>query len=70
VARILRATPGLRDVHLVALSGCCSAEDRDEAARAGFELHLAKPVDPDLLGRMLAGLAPERSRSAMAGLPE
>jgi CheY-like chemotaxis protein len=39
---------------LVALTGYGLAEDRDRARRAGFDLHLVKPVDWPSLRRMLA----------------
>ena len=61
VARAIRATPGLRDIHLIALSGFGTPEDKEEALRAGFEAHLTKPVDPAGLGPMLAGMEPVRA---------
>jgi PAS domain S-box-containing protein len=58
VARALRGEPGTAGVLLVALSGYALPEDRQRALEAGFDRHLAKPVDPDDLTRMLA--APPR----------
>jgi PAS domain S-box-containing protein len=49
VARTLRSDGPLRDTRLVALSGYAQAEDRQRARDAGFDAHLAKPVDPDEL---------------------
>jgi signal transduction histidine kinase len=54
VARTLRADPRLRSTFLVALSGYAQAEDRDRAAKAGFDAHLAKPAPLDQLDRLLA----------------
>jgi CheY-like chemotaxis protein len=58
VAQTLRATPGLAHVHLVALTGFCTPEDLEQAARAGFDAHLTKPVDPAALGPFIARIAP------------
>lgn len=54
VARQLKDTlpPGSR-TRLVALTGYCQAEDRRLAREAGFSFHLAKPVDPGELRRVL-----------------
>jgi two-component system, sensor histidine kinase len=53
VARRLRAALGHR-VTLVALTGYGQSEDRRRTAEAGFDAHLVKPVDPDVLTRALA----------------
>ena len=39
---------------LVALTGWGQAEDKKRAADAGFDEHMTKPVDPDLLSRVIA----------------
>jgi CheY-like chemotaxis protein len=49
----------LRDLHaggvrLVALSGYGQPEDVRAATEAGFERHVTKPADPDILERLLA----------------
>jgi signal transduction histidine kinase len=44
VARRLRAEPGLRGLLLVALSGWVQPDDRARSREAGFDHHLAKPV--------------------------
>lgn len=54
LARKLRAERGLDDTLLVAITGWGQASDREEALRAGFDHHLTKPVDPTLLGGLLA----------------
>jgi CheY-like chemotaxis protein len=53
VARRLRAQLGDR-VTLVALTGYGQTEDRRRTSEAGFDAHLVKPVDPDVLTRALA----------------
>ena len=54
VARRIRASPGGAAMMLVALTGYGQAEDRERALASGFQAHLVKPVDLDLLGRLLA----------------
>jgi PAS domain S-box-containing protein len=54
VARAFRADPSLRATALVALSGYALPEDRQRAAEAGFDRHLAKPASPDAIERVLA----------------
>ena len=53
VARRLRANLATRGVHLVAITGWGSAEDKDAAKQAGFDHHLLKPVAPEDLERVL-----------------
>ncbi len=54
VARRIRQTPGLgENVLLVALTGYGQPEDLEGTRRAGFDHHLTKPVDPELLQRLL-----------------
>ncbi len=66
VAKRMRADPALRSTPLLALSGYAAAADLERAAEAGFDRHLAKPVDLDELEQILhevtAGL-PQRDRS-------
>ena len=48
--RELRSRPGLETVPAIALTGYASQTDAKAAISAGFDLHLAKPIDPsDLL---------------------
>jgi PAS domain S-box-containing protein len=53
VARRIRRSLG-EDVRLVALTGYGQAEDRRRTREAGFDLHLVKPVDPEVLGPLLS----------------
>ena len=55
VARRIRADPSSSAVLLLALSGSGEPEDRSAALAAGFDHHLVKPVDPDLLRQLLEG---------------
>jgi DNA-binding response OmpR family regulator len=56
VARKLRARHS-EGITLVALTGWGQESDRKRALEAGFDYHLTKPVDPEALNRLLAGVA-------------
>ena len=55
VARGIREStfPWAKWVRLIALTGYGRDADRDEALGAGFDCHLVKPVDPQVLARRL-----------------
>jgi PAS domain S-box-containing protein len=61
LARRIRATRRGRELLLVALTGWGQADDKKRAIDSGFDEHLTKPVDPDLLTRVL-----HNTRSAAA----
>jgi CheY-like chemotaxis protein len=42
----------------VALTAYASAEDRERALAAGYDAHIAKPVDADELGAIVSRIAP------------
>lgn len=46
-----------REMPAVALTAYATVEDRDRALDAGFQVHLAKPIDPEALVRSIAGAA-------------
>jgi CheY-like chemotaxis protein len=54
VASAIRRVDALRSCRLVALSGYAQPEDRRRAVDAGFDVHLAKPADVEVLRAMLA----------------
>lgn len=56
VAESLRADPEFASVYLVALTGFSQEDDRRRAARAGFDYHLAKPIDIAQFQHLLADL--------------
>lgn len=56
-AERIRARGGVQPV-LVALTGWGQEEDRRRTSAAGFDLHLVKPVDPDALIELIAGIQP------------
>jgi CheY-like chemotaxis protein len=53
VARLLRADPAFNGTRLIALTGWGQDTDRARSSKAGFDLHLVKPVDPAELRRVL-----------------
>jgi DNA-binding NarL/FixJ family response regulator len=54
VARQIRARADTRDLRLVALTGYGTDADRVKSRAAGFDVHLAKPVDPQALDALIA----------------
>ena len=52
-AREMRSNPWAEDVTLVALTGWGGDMDRQRAHEAGFDRHLTKPVEPDVLEALL-----------------
>jgi signal transduction histidine kinase/DNA-binding response OmpR family regulator len=58
VARRLRQLPQIRQARLVALTGYGQPSDRQRGRDAGFDEHLLKPVDPALLGELIARAPP------------
>jgi signal transduction histidine kinase/ActR/RegA family two-component response regulator len=63
-ARRLRLVLGDRAPRvLVALSAFASPGDHERSARAGFDRHIAKPVDPLMLVRLLADMLGRRTRA-------
>ncbi|TWO71996.1 response regulator [Caenimonas sedimenti] len=64
VARGLRAQEESRDALLIALTGYGEAESRTRSAEAGFDFHMVKPADVNLLLSMIAD--PRQARRAEA----
>ncbi|GAC1527932.1 MAG: hypothetical protein NVS2B4_05600 [Ramlibacter sp.] len=60
VANQLRSQPASRDALLIALTGYGEAESRSRSAQAGFDFHMVKPADVNLLLQMIAN--PQESR--------
>ncbi|HET8947048.1 MAG TPA: PAS domain S-box protein, partial [Candidatus Polarisedimenticolia bacterium] len=56
VARHIRRQEWGKDIVLMAVTGWGQQEDRRRTLEAGFDHHLVKPVDPDLLASLLASL--------------
>jgi CheY-like chemotaxis protein len=60
VARTLRQRSAFSDTFIVSLSGHCQESDYRLAQEAGCDLHLAKPVEPEILRRLLDTPLPQR----------
>jgi len=56
LARAIRATPDGGGIRLIALTGYGQPEDRRKAVDAGFDAHVAKPVDPGALSELIVSL--------------
>jgi PAS domain S-box-containing protein len=53
VCRRLRRMPELAEARVVAVTGWGQDADRRRSAEAGFDQHLVKPADPDVVRRLL-----------------
>jgi PAS domain S-box-containing protein len=60
VCRRLRERPWGKDLCLIALTGWGQEEDRQRSQEAGFDTHLVKPVDHDLLLKLIDSLPARR----------
>jgi CheY-like chemotaxis protein len=60
VARALHRMPGVVRPVLIAMSGLSSAEEKRRCAEAGFDIHLTKPVDPEVFERLSSLLTAAR----------
>jgi CheY-like chemotaxis protein len=54
IARLIRQTPELSNVRLIAVTGYGQRQDRERSRDAGFDDHLVKPVQFDSLVETLA----------------
>ncbi|MEJ6023289.1 hybrid sensor histidine kinase/response regulator [Ramlibacter sp. PS4R-6] len=64
VANRLRSQPQSRDALLIALTGYGEAESRSRSVQAGFDFHMVKPADVNLLLTMLSDPAKMRRAEA------
>jgi len=56
LAETLRAIPGYESVPLVAVTGYSMYDDRERSLRSGFNAHLTKPIDPNVLFQLIERL--------------
>jgi PAS domain S-box-containing protein len=54
VAQELRKRPGMAKALLIALTGYGQEEDKRRSQQAGFNKHLVKPIDPDVVQKLIA----------------
>ena len=57
-ARDIRQQPWGQDIVLAALTGWGQEDDKRRAHEAGFDYHFVKPLDPGILQKFLAEVAP------------
>ena len=62
VANRLRTQPECREALMIALTGYGEAESRSRSVEAGFDFHMVKPADVNLLLSMLAN--PQKARKS------
>lgn len=70
VAQRIRAQPWAAQVVLIAVTAWDREEDRRSSQDAGFDAHLCKPVDPEILFRLLRalnGLEDDEAEEGAAG---
>jgi len=65
VARRLRKQQGASLLRLIALTGYGQESDRQKARAAGFDDHLVKPVELEVLTSTIARLTPGRAQAAV-----
>ena len=61
IQRVRTLTNEKKDIPAAALTAYARSEDRAKALRTGFEMHLAKPIDPSELVAAVVSLARRRS---------
>jgi CheY-like chemotaxis protein len=54
VARAIRKDRILSSTYVIAITGYGRDEDQSQAHKAGFNIHMTKPIDCDNLRRILA----------------
>lgn len=59
--RIVRNLPDVARVPAIAVTAYASGKERDEALRAGYDAHVAKPVEPEKLLAAIARVLDDRS---------
>ena len=62
VARRLRADALTQNAIVIAMTGYGQSEDRQQSLRAGFDHHLVKPLDPDVLQAIILSHTPSGSQ--------
>ena len=63
ISRVRASNNTSRDIPAAALTAFARSEDRTRALRSGFEMHLAKPVDPGELVASVATLVRRSTRN-------
>src|SRR5262249_47134566 len=61
VARRLRALPALQNVLLIALTGYGQEKDRSASFEAGINYHMVKPLDAEVIRKLITAHVVERN---------
>ena len=69
VVRSARQKPWGQSAYFIALTGWGQAADKARAVAAGFDRHLAKPIDADFLSAILDATLLEKRTTASAATP-
>ena len=69
VCRRLREQAWGRDLLIIAQTGWGQNQDRQRSQDAGFDAHLTKPVDDEVLLALLAGWQPGREVTSSDAAP-
>jgi CheY-like chemotaxis protein len=64
VAQSIRRQPGTDSIVLVAVTGYGQEADRRRSIEAGFNTHLVKPVDPNMLLTLINSFPPQPARTS------
>ena len=67
IASSFRKEPTSNQVMLVALTGYGTPEARERSRAAGFDHHLIKPIDPDVLRDLMVEKPPPRLQPSGSG---
>jgi len=67
LARRVRDAAWGRDVRLIAVTGWGQDDDRARSRAAGFDEHLTKPVDPEVLLEVIHRAAPPEDAASIVG---
>ncbi|RMG37013.1 MAG: response regulator [Planctomycetota bacterium] len=70
LARRIRRKEDGDEIHLIALSGYSQPSDRQRSRKAGFDRHLAKPVDPQELARLLRSVCSDGGNDSRTAAEE
>jgi CheY-like chemotaxis protein len=62
LARAIREIPELRKTVLVAVTGWGAKEDRERSREAGFDHHLTKPIDFEMLNELITKVGPSHGQ--------
>jgi CheY-like chemotaxis protein len=65
VCRIIKEDPETRFIRVIAMSGYCTSENRNDVVRAGAETCLTKPFTVEALKQTLGLFEPESEREMM-----